>query len=247
MTWCRGESGALSLAFAFALSLSIAATKASNGKVEFEQALRFYDAQEYDAALPYFQKAYELSGRRASAIRALAQCERALKKYDEAIAHFREYLAVKPRPADAASVEETIKLIDELRMKALAEKDKEKADAEAKQREEARARTELVTQKPPEPQLAPKVETSADRTDELVPWFVAGGGAVAAIAGGVLFALGRSDVSTVEGAAKGTHFKDVSGANDRAPLLTGTGTALAGVGVAAIALGVYWLVTEAPK
>ena len=58
----------------------------------------------------------ELSKKRPSAIRALAQCLRALKKYDAAITRFEEYLATKPTPADADAIKETIRLLQELRL-----------------------------------------------------------------------------------------------------------------------------------
>jgi tetratricopeptide (TPR) repeat protein len=94
------------------LSLS---APSSEPKEEFEKATRFFKAGEYEAALPHFQRAYELSNRRPSTVLGLAQCERALKRYESAVVHFREYLASKPTPADAASVAETLKLVEDLR------------------------------------------------------------------------------------------------------------------------------------
>jgi hypothetical protein len=126
------------------LLLPSAALAKGDGKVEFDKAMRFYQAQEYDAALPYFQKAYERSGKRPSTIRALAQCERALKQYEQAIAHFKEYLASKP--SDAKEVEETLELLTEL----LAEKQKAEPQAEPK--------TEPKGEVKPPPKAESKIE-----------------------------------------------------------------------------------------
>lgn len=99
------------------LAAIFAAAPAKNqkGREEFERAASYYKAQEYEAALPLFQQAYELSGHRPSTIRALAQCERSLKMYDEAVVHFREYLATKPSAQEARSVKKTIDLLSEIK------------------------------------------------------------------------------------------------------------------------------------
>jgi tetratricopeptide (TPR) repeat protein len=81
-------------------------------KRAFIQGVRFFKAGEYDAALPLFRKAYEISGHRRSTVLALAQCERVLKMYDDAIAHYREYLAMDP--PNAEKIRETVKLTQEL-------------------------------------------------------------------------------------------------------------------------------------
>lgn len=263
----------------------------ADGKQEFERAMRFYDAQEYEAALPLFHRAYELSNRRASAIRALAQCERALKRYHEAIAHFREYLATKPRPADASSVEETIILLEQLEREATkaAAAPPQGTAAEGSTREPGAARgtpgepsaAKGTTREPgaakgttrePGPGLiaAPSEGLGATRgedpsrpnagpldataTDPLpppgggraAPWIVLGGAGALAVAGGILFAMGRSDLSTVEDAPPGTPFRDVEDAADRAPVLTGVGGALIGAGVAGLAAGLVWILADSP-
>ena len=86
--------------------------KETPGKKEFILGVRFFKAKEYEAALPLFRKAYELTGHRRSTVLALAQCERALKMYDDAIAHYREYLAMDP--PNAEKIRETVKLTEQL-------------------------------------------------------------------------------------------------------------------------------------
>ena len=116
---------------------------AANGREEFEKGSRYFKAEEYEAALPYFRKAYEMSGHRPAAVFALAQCERSLKMYGPAIQHFREYLESKP--ANAADVEETIALLQELlvQQRAKNQSAREKArKAEAQRRAEAKRRAQ---------------------------------------------------------------------------------------------------------
>lgn len=102
------------------------------GKADYETAARFFDAEEFEAALPYFQRAYELSGKRPAAVLGLAQCLRALKRYGEAIARYEEYLTTKPM--DAAEIEETLRLLRAL----LAHSEKQAAERAATQAESER-------------------------------------------------------------------------------------------------------------
>lgn len=113
------------------------------GRSEFEKATRFFEAEEYEAALPLFERAYELSEKRPSTMRALAQCERALKMYSRSLEHFREYLATDPR--EKASIEETIELLETLEQKALIEA-AASAKAQAEEEERRRAEADLLRQ-----------------------------------------------------------------------------------------------------
>ena len=113
---------------------------ADDGREAFEKAARYFKAEEFEAALPHFQKAYELSGRRPAAVFALAQCERALKMYDEAIVHFEEYLESKP--ANAADVEETLALLRELQARRRADE----AQEEQRRQQAARAQADADRQ-----------------------------------------------------------------------------------------------------
>jgi hypothetical protein len=66
-----------------------------------------------------------------------------------------------------------------------------------------------------------------------------GGGAVVA-AGAVVFGFGQHDIATVQNAPDGTALRDIERAHERAPLLVGTGIALAAVGVATAGAGLVW-------
>jgi TolA-binding protein len=78
--------------------------KPTQGLQELRAASALFDAKQYDAALPHFVKAYELSERVPETIFMLAQCERALKMDHSAIVHFREYLKTGPDEARAKEV-----------------------------------------------------------------------------------------------------------------------------------------------
>jgi tetratricopeptide (TPR) repeat protein len=128
--------------------------------VEFEKATRYFQAGEYEAALPHYERAYTLSDRRPSAIRALAQCERALKLYDKARAHFEEYLATKPK--DAAAIQETIALLADL----IAEGNRKAAEAKPEAPAAEKGRASASSEGPPE---APKADPGAARTAKSDP------------------------------------------------------------------------------
>ena len=89
---------------------SVSSSFAQQGKDEYTKATALFEAEEYEAALPFFETAYELSGKRPSTILGLAQCERALKLYERAITHFEEYLKTNPEKEQALRVEETLRL-----------------------------------------------------------------------------------------------------------------------------------------
>ncbi len=108
------------------------------GKEDFDAATRLFNAEEYEAALPYFERAYTLSGRRPATVLALAQCLRALKRYEDAIARFEEY---RPSATDnAKEIDETLALLTDLK-KRQTEKAREEAEERAKSEERARQAT----------------------------------------------------------------------------------------------------------
>ena len=75
---------------------------------------------------------------------------------------------------------------------------------------------------------------------------LAGGGAVLA-AGVALFSVGRRDLREVESAAEGSAYSRFRARAERAPRRTATGAALAGLGVAAIAVGVMLYTRRDPQ
>lgn len=154
------------------------------GRIEFDKGMRYFRAQEYDAALPYLQQAYELSGKRPSTIRALAQCERALNRYEDAIRHFEEYLATNPE--DAASVRETITLVKELQQ-----------ERERRARETPAIEPPKVPPPPPPaPPIAPPPPPAPESDDDVHSspylWVGIAAGVAAVIGGGIALGVALS-------------------------------------------------------
>lgn len=225
---------------------------AGGGKEEFERAVKLYQAQEYGQACPLFERAVELSGRRPSSLRALAQCERARKNNERAIVVFKEYLASKP--SDAAQVEETIRVLEKERAQlavtpAIPEPGSTPPPAPV---EPPAVVAAPVASAPPPAPAAAATNPSPSQTQvalapaparpaRVAPWVVVGGAALVGGGGAVLLALGKGDASSVENAAPGSTFSEVQGAADRAPMMMTLGTVLIGVGAAGISAGVAWL------
>ncbi len=104
----------VSLLFA---ALVVAAPADLSARAAFEQGTFLFKADRVEEALPYFEAAYEKSGHRASAIFALAQCERSLKLYDRAIEHLEEFIQVAP-VKQAARARRTLKEVRQERDRA---------------------------------------------------------------------------------------------------------------------------------
>lgn len=205
---------AIAVGSALALAPSIGNAQTSKDLAEakrlFQRASGFFQVEEYRAALPLFQRAYELSGRRPSTVFGLGQCERALEMYDEAIKHFEEYLSSSPE--DKVQVEETLALLRQKKIvrdqeqarknkeaqtvrEAEAAREKAAADAEAKRQEELRKAIEEVKNTkqaaPPPPVIVqlPPPETPKEESGGILSspvfWVVTALVVVGGAAGGV--------------------------------------------------------------
>jgi tetratricopeptide (TPR) repeat protein len=200
------NTGRLSSRATFALCALLALAAASRsfaeseaGRAEFESAARRFKAQDYKGALEDFEKAYRLSNHRASSIRGLAQCERALELYDRAISHFKEYL--ETNPADGPSIKETIKLL---------ELEKEKAEAAAQKAAPPPPPTPLAE---PNPVVAttpaPAAQEEGSMLSSPVFWIVAG--AVVVVGGGIAAAALLSKTPDPSGGSTGVLLKPLTG------------------------------------
>ena len=164
-------------------------------KTAYKEAQKFFRADEFELALPLFQRAYTLSGGKASATMGLAQCERQLQMYDSAIVHFQELLQNKLKASIKTRVQQTLDILlkqqelakqkaKEAEEKRLAE---EKAEQQRRQREAdalaAKLKEEIVVQ---EKSTVVKVLES--------PWFWVAVGAVAAGAGSTAYYFTRPTV-----------------------------------------------------
>lgn len=101
-------------------------------------------------------------------------------------------------------------------------------DPESGEPEEERAETES---------RGATVETFGWSEEKTIGWVTFGSSLAVAIAGGILLAAGVDDVSSIENAPDGTLWHTVAGARDRAPIFTGTGAVLLGLGAAGAAVG----------
>ncbi len=147
-------------------------------KAAFEKGRRLFAAEEHALALGYFRLAYELSNHRPSATLALAQCERALGNYDDALEHLREYTATERDEDKRASAAETIAIVEEL--------------------------AQLAKSRPPAPPTQP-FEPAVD-PDHGAPWWAVGLGVIAALGlagSGVALGVAFSETDPAYGGSTG--------------------------------------------
>jgi hypothetical protein len=85
-------------------------------------------------------------------------------------------------------------------------------------------------------------EASTTNKPNLLPWIIVGGSAAVSIVGIVLVAMAQSDIATVEDAKDGTTWPKLEGAYDSAPLKSGIGITMIGLGLAGVTTGVLMLV-----
>lgn len=201
----RSTSGVL---VALSLALASVASADDGGRAAYTKATRYFEAEEFAAALPWFERAYEQSGHRPATIFGLAQCLRSLKMYERSIGYFEEYLATDPD--NRAEVDETLGLLREIAAQQKREReaaaeaerkreaeeaaqrareDEERADAErraiaeAEERARAAAEAAIAAQPPPvaiTAQVAPPEESSI--VSSPVFWILTG----AAVVGGAI-------------------------------------------------------------
>ncbi|MEQ9501035.1 MAG: tetratricopeptide repeat protein [Deltaproteobacteria bacterium] len=149
----------------------------------YEVAVKYFSADEAQLALPYFRRAYEASSHRPSTILGLAQCERVLGRYDDALEHLNEFLATEPDDLERRRAEETIVMIEALR---------------------ATVTSSSATGPPPPPSeptlVAEPVEAPPERASPLSsPWLWIIVGAVVVTGAGVAVAIGTSGSSPYGG------------------------------------------------
>jgi hypothetical protein len=82
---------------------------------------------------------------------------------------------------------------------------------------------------------------SQDGGPGALPWVLVGGGGALMIGGGVLLAMSQADIDEVEGASKpATWSSESQDAYDAAPVKSGVGFALLGVGAVSATIGLVW-------
>jgi tetratricopeptide (TPR) repeat protein len=185
----------------------------------FEEGEQLYTDGQFQEALEKFRRAYDLSGR-VGLLYNIGISAMNIGEDRQALESFEAYLEGLPGAPNRALVEGRIATLQR-RLQSESESERRLSEAEARAR------------------------ASRDEPSSPVPgWVLVGVGGAVAIAGGVLFALGLSDLSTVEDAGEGTPWSDLSDANDRAPVFTGIGIAGASAGLAVVALGLVLVATS---
>lgn len=194
----------------------------------FEAGRTAYNDARYEDALGYYQRSYELS-HRPELLYNIGQCQDRLRHDAEAVVAFEGFLAARPDAPQHAEVTARLAIL--------------RRSAEAGTAAPAVDETAEIEETEIEATEASPIDASAAPVDstgpDAAPWVVVGVGGAVAIAGAILLGVGYADIAAVEG-ARDVPFSSVSGAYDTAPVLTGTGWAALGVGVALAGVGLAW-------
>lgn len=171
-----------------------------------------------EAALEYFQRAYDLS-HRPELLFNIGHAADRLRDDRRALAAFEGFLRDVPDSPQRASTEVRVEVL----RRSIATTD------EAEARERSLLATQVSTER--------DHEHAAVRRRHAVGWAVAGAGLASLAVGTTFVALGVNDQNTVERARDGTTFSSVEAAYERASTRVTIGLVLLGVGAAAGATG----------
>jgi tetratricopeptide (TPR) repeat protein len=213
---------------AFALLFATATTAAAQGSLEAEARanfeagrIAFVDGRFADA-LPYFERAHELTGR-PELLYNIGVCRDRIGHDVEALEAFEAYLAAIPDAANRSEVEQRIETA-RLRV----------------------ARMAAGAGEPSEDRADPDADEVAPRSADPTGWIVVGAGAAAAAAGAALVGVGASDRAGIEASMGTLSWSDASArASSADGLAIGGAIGLGvGVGLAALGLGLALSVAE---
>jgi tetratricopeptide (TPR) repeat protein len=188
----------------------------------FEAGRLAYSSGRFEEALGHFRRSYELS-HRPQLLYNIGQCQDRLRRDADALATFEAFVAAQP---DSPQRDEVTARIEILRASAQQATTTETT---------AETTTETETMETTEATPAPVVASGSDPA----PWGVLGAGSAIAIIGAILLGVGYADIASVDG-ARNVPFSSVSGAYNDAPVLTGAGWGVLGVGVALAGVGLVW-------
>lgn len=161
----------LARALAIAMTLAVLAPRAayadeaSSARELYERGIRFYNLQQFDAALDAFQGAYSIE--RPEFLFNIAQCQRQLRQYEAAARSYRAFVASFPGGPDSATAS---RLAQEMDAQAAAASAPKAAAATA-------AQTPTATAAEPEPIGARATAAPVDRGRSLRVAGVAAGAA----------------------------------------------------------------------
>ncbi|MEE2903832.1 MAG: tetratricopeptide repeat protein [Myxococcota bacterium] len=174
----------------------------ATAKAAYIEGQRLFQAEEYELALPYFEKAYITSNKKPSTVLGFAQCLRMLKRYDEAIEKFEEYLVTPEGKAESERVTETLKILrtqskQSAELKEKQQKEEQAKEEERQKREEKRARELALSLVPP-----PTTVKVIEKESAMSPWIWVGLGVLIAGLGASAAAVGianQGDDTVYEG------------------------------------------------
>jgi tetratricopeptide (TPR) repeat protein len=177
----------------------------------------------FDAAIEYFQRAYELSHRPILLLNIASAADR-MRNDALSLEALEHYLADVPDAENRGQIEARITILREQ----LAQKERATSTAEAAP-ESARV------------QPAAEQKGREQPKSRVWPWVVTGAGAAMLAAGGVFLALGANAGNHVSDAKAGSSFADVRDDYDHAGSYPVVGGVLAGAGALVVTGGLVWL------
>jgi tetratricopeptide (TPR) repeat protein len=233
---------ALAFAFAFAPPSLPAVAQGTTPRVEVDESLEqearilfeagrtAYRASRFDAALEYFQRAYELS-RRPLLLHNIALTQERLQRNETALATYRRFLGEIGEDYERGPIERRIAFLERLIRE-------QRADAASEDRGEdvaAASSSGGAT-------VDADAPSNRDAGSRAAPWIVVGvGGALAAGGVGLLVAA-LLENRTLDDAPPNASWADYAGNADRADLFGILGWIGVGVGVAVATAGVVWAI-----
>lgn len=248
----RSRAHGLAAAVAVALGAAWALGQASPDELaqrHFASGVAYLEESDYESALRAFQKAYELS-KRPEILLNLATVYERQGRLREAIGELRRYLEAAP----SGKHTDTVKLrIQNLERRLATEPPPAASSSAAPPPASAAPPAPQSAGPPPSASAAPVAAPPAPPAPppqrppaeggSLVPWIFVGAGALAGLGAGVTGLLAQQEYSSLEDECSPRCTESQVSAGESLAL---TSTALTGVAIVGIGVGVTWLLLEGP-
>jgi hypothetical protein len=237
------------------------AAKVSKTDVErahtvFLSGKQFLDESNYDKAVSYFNDAYSIDCSVHGILPIIATAYERKGDKAEAVRALEEYLRRAPNAPDREHVERRIKnLSDQLANSqpsaaaAVATTPPAASMASAVPAASSTSEPE-PTGGPPANTPSPGGQVTGASSHSATPWVIVGIGGAATIAGGILLAVGASDISSASTDCGGTRkncASDIASKGNTGITLETVGITSGVVGLAAVAGGLIWHLAERPE
>lgn len=209
------------------------------GEASFKEA-------DYATAIVYWHDAYRRDCTAHALLRNLATAYELLGDRPAAIHALETFLARQPKDPEASAIQRRIDNLKEQLAPAPAPAPTPASSAQEPSSSTLIARPARVE---PEPAGPPPETDEISPKRSLTPWIVTGAGGAAAIAGTVVFFVGKSQVDDAEAACPSRKCpSEIADKGNSGRTLQTTGVIVGGVGLAAAAGGVVWgLMFNEPK